>query len=648
MNITKTKMLQKMGKEGRTYSADFAANNEKLKKLIPIYEDFVRYCKKYLLSGEQYSTSVLALADCMKEFGEEVGVTHDEVGVLLGEMYRIHKSIEGMREHFKGKVTKHLIEPIEKFVATDISHARQAKDEYRNAKIQLDAAESSMQQACKSSNPVEMFQAQTQYHYAHRKFQKRLQYATNAVFDVLSRKDFEIIGFFLEYIREKELLVSNSMVELNQFDDFAKRMRTYAEECGKHQQAEREARALARSWTIYERYRTRYHPLVKMLSSPDLHVVNAICVTSGADSNTVLDSIVRVLDAHKETMAIIKLGITREVEQTSSAGSLFRGNSCATKLMSAFTRMTGHAYLVSTLKHLIDDVLSNPDGYEVDPKKAKDEDVAQNMIKLKGTAQMFLDSILDSLSECPLPFRDMGRHLQAEVVKRFPENKHSSVGGFIFLRFFCPAILSPDSQGLYTGSLDTKQRRPLILICKALQNLANGIKFGSKEAFLDELNNFIDVNTADTISFFDALVDCPPNSADYTPLKTLDEVESTELPHIHELLVKNLEKIAKNLVQNQQRELIPDLASLLGRLTVLSKVDPPPRPSSKPASSGDMGPSPELAAASTSAEGTSSSSHAALSSSASPARRPPLPASRKPLSRAPSAPAQGIYRQVGQ
>ena len=29
-------------------------------------------------------------------------------------------------------------------------------------------------------------------------------------------------------------------------------------------------------------------------------------------------------------------------------------------------------------------------------------------------------------------------------MKRFPESKHACVGGFIFLRFFCPAILSPE------------------------------------------------------------------------------------------------------------------------------------------------------------------------------------------------------------
>lgn len=357
-------------------------------------------------SGEQYATAALALADGLKEFGEEVGVSHGEVGVLLGEMYRIHKCIESNREHFKSKVNKHLIDPIEKFVSTDISHARQAKDEYRSAKIQLDAAENSMQQACKSSNAMELFQAQTQYHYAHRKFQKRLQYATNAVFDVLSRKDFEIIGFFLEYVREKETLVSSCMEELTRFDDIAKKMGTYAEETGRIRDKEREIRKARRDWAVYERYHTRYHPLVKMLSSPDLHVVNAVCVTAGGDSNSVLDSIVRVLDAHKETMAIIFLGITREVKSTSNAGSLFRGNSCATKLMSAFTRMTGRPYLVSVLKHLIDDVLASPVGYEVDPKKIQDgEDVVQNMIKLKTTSQMFLDSILSSLDECPLPFR---------------------------------------------------------------------------------------------------------------------------------------------------------------------------------------------------------------------------------------------------
>lgn len=49
------------------------------------------------------------------------------------------------------------------------------------------------------------------------------------------------------------------------------------------------------------------------------------------------------------------------------------------------------------------------------------------------------------------PFKAMMAHLRQECVKRFPDSYHKSIAGFIFLRFFCPAILSPDSNGITTG-----------------------------------------------------------------------------------------------------------------------------------------------------------------------------------------------------
>jgi len=56
------------------------------------------------------------------------------------------------------------------------------------------------------------------------------------------------------------------------------------------------------------------------------------------------------------TLPIIKLGITKEVEKTSNASTLFRGNTMATKLMTAFTRLTGRSYLAATLKPQLDAV----------------------------------------------------------------------------------------------------------------------------------------------------------------------------------------------------------------------------------------------------------------------------------------------------
>jgi hypothetical protein len=42
--------------------------------------------------------------------------------------------------------------------------------------------------------------------------------------------------------------------------------------------------------------------------------------------------------------------------------------------------------------------------------------------------------------------------LHKEVVQKFPESKYSVLSGFFFLRFICPAIVSPERYGLIDGS----------------------------------------------------------------------------------------------------------------------------------------------------------------------------------------------------
>jgi neurofibromin 1 len=91
------------------------------------------------------------------------------------------------------------------------------------------------------------------------------------------------------------------------------------------------------------------------------------------------------------------------------------------------------------------------------------------------------------------------------VLTKFPESKYSAIGGFFFLRFLCPAIVSPESYGLVdsgiflyifnfdlvsidcslsrpsgAATLTGANRRPLILVSKVLQSIANGVQFGKK------------------------------------------------------------------------------------------------------------------------------------------------------------------------
>jgi hypothetical protein len=64
----------------------------------------------------------------------------------------------------------------------------------------------------------------------------------------------------------------------------------------------------------------------------------------------------------------------------------------------------------------------------------------------------------------------MMAHLRQECVKRFPDSYYKSIAGFIFLRFFCPAILSPDSNGITTGTccdFHHSPRSPRMTLCSA-------------------------------------------------------------------------------------------------------------------------------------------------------------------------------------
>ncbi len=107
-------------------------------------------------------------------------------------------------------------------------------------------------------------------------------------------------------------------------------------------------------------------------------------------------------------------------------------------------------------------------------------------------------------------FTEITSCLYREVARRFPDSKYKVVGGFIFLRWLCPAIVTPDAFGLIDEKLDSSTRRRLVLIAKMLQNLANEAYFETKEEYMRGLNVFIENNLSKMHSFFDAIVVISP------------------------------------------------------------------------------------------------------------------------------------------
>jgi neurofibromin 1 len=106
-------------------------------------------------------------------------------------------------------------------------------------------------------------------------------------------------------------------------------------------------------------------------------------------------------------------------------------------------------------------------------------------------------------------FRALCQHLWEITADRFPDSRHSVIGSFIFLRFFCPAIVAPESIDLDVSPDTREVRRALLLITKVIQNLANNVTFGNKEPHMKVLNGFLAENIRQVSKFLSEMAATP-------------------------------------------------------------------------------------------------------------------------------------------
>jgi len=110
-----------------------------------------------------------------------------------------------------------------------------------------------------------------------------------------------------------------------------------------------------------------------------------------------------------------------------------------------------------------------------------------------------------------------------------------------------------------------KSKKGYIYVGKIIQNIANGVKIGQKEQFLDGCNPFIEKNIILCEEFLEKIAKLPVNVAPYT-LCTLQEARTRELPKIHEKIVSLLEYIAKSLRSYKLEKMIEPLVSIVADL----------------------------------------------------------------------------------
>ena len=178
-----------------------------------------------------------------------------------------------------------------------------------------------------------------------------------------------------------------------------------------------------------------------------------------------------------------------EIRETDSVGSIFRRNSCASRLMTMFVQSELQGLVKNTISPIISQMADSNLDYEMDPSKTDPQKLPLHQKALETLTQSFLNSLLSPIDDFSPNLRWFCGQMKQTVSKKFPNSGLVGVGNVIFLRVICPMIAASDD-----NRLTSKARRGLILVSKIIQNLANNIQFGGKEYFMEPLNVFLSNN----------------------------------------------------------------------------------------------------------------------------------------------------------
>lgn len=306
------------------------------------------------------------------------------------------------------------------------------------------------------------------------------------------------------------------------------------------------------------------------------------CPSSEVDELTI--SLMNIFDSRGLGFRLLQALIEHEVEETENEAELLRRNCVATKMLSIYAKWKGAPYLKATLQTVLERLMvSSKDlDLELDPARTNSaEELQRNALQLSHVAKVFIDDICRSAGQIPVSFRNICTIISSAVRTRFPDARYTAVGAFIFLRFFCPAIVAPDSEGLISEAPSKEMRRGLLLIAKVIQNLANNVLFGAKESYMFPLNDFLTENIYHVSTFLreisaptaDEAVDALMEPYDFGSCVALHRFLYDHWDHVRQKLLAQERKLSLHNPLNISQGRTPIVEALRG---LISNLGPPP------------------------------------------------------------------------
>ncbi|EMR11809.1 hypothetical protein PNEG_00235 [Pneumocystis murina B123] len=281
--------------------------------------------------------------------------------------------------------------------------------------------------------------------------------------------------------------------------------------------------------------------------------------------------------------------LSSQFDHTTEFVSLLRSNTPISRMMTTYTRRgPGQSYLKSILSERIKYLYEhNEFNLEINSLKVYDqmiqkiesetghlpgnlernvsyETAAANeaviaiieprIAMLMEIADSFLNVIIGSIDIVPYGIRWICKQIRNLTKRKYPDASDYSIcsliGGFFFLRYINPAIVTPHAYMIIDGSPGEHLRRTLTLVAKMLQSLSNKSSY-SKEPYMAFLSSFIDLNKPRVNKFLNDLCEV----SDFYETLEMDQyvalskglflhITVNEMYGTHSLLEKHLDILA--------------------------------------------------------------------------------------------------------
>ncbi|KAL1899205.1 RasGAP protein [Sporothrix stenoceras] len=283
----------------------------------------------------------------------------------------------------------------------------------------------------------------------------------------------------------------------------------------------------------------KYGNLMFMLQSEPRHIAHLCRLVSMSEIDSLLQTVMFTIygnqyESREEhlLLTMFQSVLTYQFDNTPEYSSLLRANTPVSRMMTTYTRRgPGQSFLKAVLADRINSLIELHDlDLEINPLKVYErmveqieedtgslpaslpkgitaEQAAENpqvqaiieprLTMLSEIANGFLTTIIDGLEEAPYGIRWICKQIRSLTKRKYPDANDqvicTLIGGFFFLRFINPAIVTPKSYMLIDGTPADRPRRTLTLIAKMLQNLANKPSY-AKEPYMAKLQPFIHQN----------------------------------------------------------------------------------------------------------------------------------------------------------